>query len=338
MKDKDVSIDRYTFAYTESFRARSVPVVLRFAHFVRAVILSPILLIEWKAVLGQRKSRSARAITLLNDISNSTHGRGLDVMNKLICSIRNRCISDESHPFGPAVTPSGCFFGLYDLKSNVDDLRQIGFTRVNQFVDNKSAIQIGIELGSIAGESSYPAKRYSNLEEWQQDNQSGPRFTLESEQIRTHKALASIAENSVICEIAKRYIGCAPILVSRQVWTTRAPLDRSAEVVSDAAMAFHCDSDYFGFLKFFILLTDVGADNGPFSFVPRSHKGRRHVAGRMRDSEIISGNDELCLGVGRAGDLIIADTKGWHKATPPKLGYRTMFQVVYSSSLFGSPT
>lgn len=333
-----MSPDRQSFDYTESFRARSVPMILRLAHFVRAVILSPILLIEWKAVLGKRRSQSARAIMLLNDISNSTHGRGLDVINQLICTIRNRWILDESCPPDSLATPAGWLVGLDELSSYVEDLQQIGFTRVNQFVENKTAIQLGIEISDIAGTSSFPAKRYASLEEWRQDNRSGPRFTFDSEQVNVQRRLASIAENSAIREIAKRYIGCPPILVSRQVWATRVPSDSSTEVMSDAAMAFHCDSDYFGFLKFFVLLTDVGPNNGPFTFVARSHRGRRHVAGRMRDSEIISGDDELCLGIGQAGDLIIADTKGWHKATPPKLGFRTMFQVVYSSSLFGSPT
>jgi len=85
-------------------------------------------------------------------------------------------------------------------------------------------------------------------------------------------------------------------------------------------------------------LTNVGMENGPFIFVGRSHRGKRHVAGRMNDSEIIQGDDVVYLGTGQAGDLIIVDSKGWHKALPQRNGYRTMFQIVYSTSSFGFPT
>jgi ectoine hydroxylase-related dioxygenase (phytanoyl-CoA dioxygenase family) len=103
-------------------------------------------------------------------------------------------------------------------------------------------------------------------------------------------------------------------------------------------MAFHCDSDYFGFLKFFLLLTEVKPTNGPFTFVGGSHRGKRHVVGRMKDKEIISDHDEVLYGTGEPGDLIIADTRGWHKATPPEQGTRTMLQVLHTTSLFGQPS
>ena len=98
-------------------------------------------------------------------------------------------------------------------------------------------------------------------------------------------------------------------------------------------MAFHCGSDYFGFLKFFLLLTEVKPGNGPFTFVRGSHRGKRNITRRMEDTEIISDRDEVLFGTGEPGDLIITDTKGWHKATPPEQCMRTMLQVLYTTSL-----
>jgi ectoine hydroxylase-related dioxygenase (phytanoyl-CoA dioxygenase family) len=103
-------------------------------------------------------------------------------------------------------------------------------------------------------------------------------------------------------------------------------------------MAFHSDSDYFGFLKFFVLLTDVNVNNGPFTFVRGSHKGKKHVAGRMADKEIVGEDDDLLVGTGRAGDIVIADTMGWHKASQIKEGHRTMIHIIYMTSPYGKAT
>jgi ectoine hydroxylase-related dioxygenase (phytanoyl-CoA dioxygenase family) len=100
-------------------------------------------------------------------------------------------------------------------------------------------------------------------------------------------------------------------------------------------MAFHCDSDYFSFIKFFIMLNDVDMNNGPFTFVAYSHRGKRHVAGRMEDDEIVGPKDEVLYGTASAGDMVVCDTKGWHKAKPPVTGSRTVLQLVFASNLFG---
>lgn len=315
-----------------------MPKCLRLAHLVRAVILSPILLLEWKALVGLRKSRMRHAITLLNDISNATHGRGLEVMNGLICRIRNFSAADVKQRPDCFTTPAGDLMSIRSVTSIVGELRQVGFSRASNFIDPLVAKGLCAEVLKMPGRSTTPIFNYQSQDEWEYDTSSGPRYTIATESIERLAFCQEFATNEVIREIASQYLGCPPILVSMRVWTTRPPNSSSAEVISEAAMAFHCDADYFGFLKFFVLLTDVNRENGPFTFVGGSHRGVRHVAGRLRDSEIISDNDVVYYGTGQPGDLIIADTKGWHKASPPKYGYRTMLEILYASSLFGSPT
>ena len=145
--------------------------------------------------------------------------------------------------------------------------------------------------------------------------------------------LELIQINPVLTQISRKYLGCPPICASVQIWTTRPPLFISRKILGNSAMAFHCGSDYFGFLKFFLLLTEVKPGNGPFTFVRGSHRGKRNITRRMEDTEIISDRDEVLFGTGEPGDLIITDTKGWHKATPPEQCMRTMLQVLYTTSL-----
>lgn len=338
MRDNDSHLPTETFAYTVKFRGRDLPKSLRFVHMVRAVLLLPILLLEWKALVGLQKSRKKHAITLMNDISNSTQGRGLEVMNKFICIIRNLLVVNVRQTPDLLITPAGDPMELQSVNVIVDELRQVGFSRLPKFMDPLVARRICTDVLRLPGRSTKPAFDYQTQDEWRHDSGSGPRYTVNTQSIERLGVCQEIANNEVIREVANQYLGCPALLATTQVWTTRPPNSSSSEVLSEAAMAFHCDSDYFGFLKFFVLLTNVDAENGPFTFVGGSHRGKRHVAGRMKDSEIVSDDDVVYYGTGQAGDLFIVDSKGWHKASQPQSGYRTMLQIVYSSSLFGSPT
>lgn len=296
----------------------------------RAFLLSPIILIELRSLLGYRKSRSRLATTFLNDISNSTLGKGLDFGNSIICFFRNGL--DKSVEQNPKLFSQR----LENVESVNLELVKFGFSQVPSLVSSDLAGKVLQETLSMSGYCRNSQKSLRH-KEWLDSSYSGPRFDVDQSLIARSEQIGVIANNNFLYDIAKVYLGCSPILASVQIWTTRPPQVINANVLDESAMAFHCDSDYFGFLKFFVLLTEVNTQNGPFTFVSGSHRGRRHVVGRMKDSEVITPTDILHLGTGRPGDLVIADTKGWHKADPPKCGIRTMLQIVYASSLFGAP-
>jgi ectoine hydroxylase-related dioxygenase (phytanoyl-CoA dioxygenase family) len=259
-------------------------------------------------------------------------------MNAAICWVRNRS-STEGHPrFDSFSCPSGHLVGRQSINAIIDELRDNGFSQIRNFVDPLVASGLNAIVSDMSGATSSPATSYQSQHDWQRDLDGGPRYTMNQEEIRVNQDIERVALNGVIREVARLYLGCSPILASTQAWTTRPPNTFSPEVLSEAAMAFHCDADYFGFLKFFVLLTDVSSKNGPFTFIGGSHRGVRHVAGRMSDTEVVLAGDVIFHGTGQAGDLIIADTKGWHKASPPESGYRTLLQVVYASSLLGFPS
>jgi ectoine hydroxylase-related dioxygenase (phytanoyl-CoA dioxygenase family) len=309
----------------------------RLAHFIRALATTYIIALEWPAIRGRRRSIRGRATTFLNDISNSTHGRGLEVVNHLICRLRQKETAlYDAERVTRRPNPEG--YDQASVGSIVAKLNSHGCAVVRSFVDRTAAESIAEAVRAMPGQCDLNKHRYSDMTEWMNDKSAEPRFHSSGEYLAENLAIVSLARSTFVQDVARDYLGAAPLLASLQSWTTRPPVKQTADTLDAAAMAYHCDSDFFGFLKFFVLLTEVGPTNGPFTFIERSHRGTRHVAGRMPDSEVVGPYDVEFHGTGHPGDLVIVDTKGWHKASPPVEGYRTMLQFVYSTSLFGSPT
>ena len=108
--------------------------------------------------------------------------------------------------------------------------------------------------------------------------------------------------------------------------------------MSDAAQLFHYDYDWPAFLKVFIYLTDVGPENGPFTFVAGTHEHKKHWNdGRRDDSYMESTYPGMARAVtGKAGDLIVADTVGYHKGERVRDGERLMLQLEFAVSRIGA--
>ena len=88
------------------------------------------------------------------------------------------------------------------------------------------------------------------------------------------------------------------------------------------------------FLKVFIYLTDVGLENGPFTYCAGSHNRVLEEAQpyRVPDTTVATlyPNAEVRL-TGGAGTIITANTTGLHKGTKIQQGYRDMFTINYST-------
>ncbi len=285
--------------------------------------------------MGKRPTKSRHVVTLLNDITNSSLGRGLSCLNHLICVLRIRETKSFDRESFDLITPSKKRIPNEQISLYSDQLSSNGFLRIEGFLTSEQASALYESAVTLKGYSDNFSKNYAQQSDWEGDVLAGPKFDIDESELSKLQSINQYAENDVIRLLSRRYLNCKPICVFKQIWTTRPPVNASAATLESAAMAYHCDSDFIGFLKFFILLKDVSVDNGPFVYVQSSHIGDRHVSGRMPDTEILRKCDVELLGTGLAGDLIIADTRGWHKASPPLIGTRTMLQLVYSSSYFG---
>ncbi len=115
----------------------------------------------------------------------------------------------------------------------------------------------------------------------------------------------------------------------------------SAEKLNADAMLFHFDKDRIAWLKCFIYLDDVSADNGPHCYVPGSNKNRSGALlhdGRFSDEEIEQyyGHDSIKTITGEAGSIIFGDTHCIHKGNVVNTGKRRLLQLEYCNSLFGA--
>jgi ectoine hydroxylase-related dioxygenase (phytanoyl-CoA dioxygenase family) len=148
-----------------------------------------------------------------------------------------------------------------------------------------------------------------------------------SDPLLTCPALSAYVFSDPIIDIAAEFYGCRPSI-------TGCYLMKS--FVNDLPKAgfnfFHSDNQSSRFIKFFLYINDVGPDGGPICYVPESH---RHKPFGWRTNNTRSLNDiERWYGAGsavkltaRVGDLIIANTTGFHRAEKPKQDVRYALMI-----------
>jgi len=164
-----------------------------------------------------------------------------------------------------------------------------------------------------------------------------PIYRFNMKQVFENLDLLSLILDKSLLAVAQEYLGCTPVLDLVALWWSVA---FNGKGTSEAAQEFHYDMDRIKFLKIFIYLTDVNSENGPHCYVKGSHIRKPKALlsdGRKSDSEIKIHYSESQINElhGSQGTIILADTRGFHKGKPLVSGYRLIFQLEYSNSLFG---
>ena len=140
--------------------------------------------------------------------------------------------------------------------------------------------------------------------------------------------LLSIANRPDILSVVEQLLGCKPTIGYLAAWWSY-PTQKGAQ----QAEHFHRDVDDWRFIKLFIYLTDVDANNGPHIYVHHSSASPllREIR-RFSDQEVQDafGSESIRTVTGRAGDGFLEDTFGIHKGQPVQEGTRLIFQAVYS--------
>lgn len=160
--------------------------------------------------------------------------------------------------------------------------------------------------------------------------------------IRQHANYASVSDPLVNCpaavapaflemliDIAWDYLECFPAMVGlnlRKSFNNNLP--------EFDTLYFHSDPNDLKFLKFFFYLNDVDEEGGPFCYVKSSHlrkfRGWRSKY-RWTEPEMVEhyGRENICLLTANVGDVIVADTTGFHRGTKIKARDRSMLTVDY---------
>ena len=106
---------------------------------------------------------------------------------------------------------------------------------------------------------------------------------------------------------------------------------------------FHID-DSKANIKFFVYLSDVSRENGPFAVVPRTHRWNEpqrilrafdKAITKRRNSLYHNGDPTILVGkaryiCGSRGTTFIVDTTCWHKAEPVTQGSRLVFVASFN--------
>ena len=323
-----------TYRFQTGVSGRGLTPLRRTLYFIRAIITAPILVLEIPAVLGNERTKRRLTVRFMNDLCNATLGRGLDIGNRFIGYLRKnqtRLFDMEQFPKELAMST----LSTDQIDCLVDELNNNGFVKIPGYISTEVTSRIRTKIEMSHGKDT-AGNVYQNITDWLSKSASG-RFTTVDAAVGD--AIDGEELNfSTVQLIARKFLGASPLLSAPHSWTTTHRAHETDLQIEENAMAYHCDSDFFGFIKVFLLLTDVTMNNGPFTFIKGSHRGKRHVQGRVSDEMLnIQPNEEM-FGTGQPGDVILAITKGSHKASPPVEGSRMMVQWLYTNGLLGSAT
>ena len=138
----------------------------------------------------------------------------------------------------------------------------------------------------------------------------------------------TIANDPAILSMASEYFNATPSIDYIGSWWS-FPSNNLA-----LTQSYHRDIDTLNSLKFFIYLTDVDQNSGPFVYIKGSHDSTyKTKKDKMHGDEEIHnlyGKEEIKDIVGKKGHNFIADTYGFHKGLAPKENNRLVLQIIYT--------
>ncbi len=132
-----------------------------------------------------------------------------------------------------------------------------------------------------------------------------------------------------LIDIATLYLKCIPAIGSlnlRKSFANNLP--------EFDTLYFHSDLNSPKFLKFFFYLNDVDENGGPFCYVKGSHKKKfrgwkRKYRWTFEEICTIYGKERIINLTADLGDLIVANTTGFHRGTKVRTNDRVMLTVDY---------
>jgi ectoine hydroxylase-related dioxygenase (phytanoyl-CoA dioxygenase family) len=231
---------------------------------------------------------------------------------------------------------------LNDVIVDNKELRANGYSLIENAISRKTSEELllisqttrGSNRGMDSGQG-YQADVFFNRQ-----NPSTVRFDVDPNELFKNHVVQELACDPRILRIAQDYLGTLPVLdFVAMWWHTKSPSPDK-----EAAQYFHFDMERLRWIKFFFYLTDVNEESGPHIFVPKSHLDnglpfslRSKGYTRLDDSQVekIFPRETWKVFTGPIGSMIVEDTRGLHKGKHVENGDRLVFQLQYTSSLFG---
>lgn len=146
----------------------------------------------------------------------------------------------------------------------------------------------------------------------------------------------ALAADTMLLDVATRYLGYAPRLVTPYFfWSSANRIADEERVARNQTVMFHYDVEGYNFVYVAFYLYDTDAANGAHVLVEGSHRSKRigRLLGSARhpDAEIERdyGKERIVTIEAAAGEGFFEDTSCFHKALPPVERNRLMLQFRY---------
>lgn len=184
-------------------------------------------------------------------------------------------------------------------------------------------------------------KEAKEVERYTREQPASVRYDFSAQDVIDNADVQALMADPSLIAVAQSYLRSKPIFDVMSMWWHTA---YSKQPDQDAAQFYHFDMDRIKWLKFFIYLTDVEADNGPHCFIAGSHRSggipRALLAKgytRLSDEEVAAyyPPERFIEFTGPRGTVIAEDTRGLHKGKHLLSGDRLMLQLQFSNSLYG---
>jgi len=144
-----------------------------------------------------------------------------------------------------------------------------------------------------------------------------------------------LAVNPRLLSLVNAYLGMASYLRDVQVW-----LNYPTPGPPKETQLWHRDYADFLNVKVFLYLNDVTRHNGPFCFVPQTHRigarrqvpvrnARARIDDQEMDAAIPSSQWRICEGP--SGTVVLCDTGGFHRGLKPVDNHRVLLELHYTS-------
>lgn len=292
------------------------------------------------AVYWVRGSTPARAYQAMITLFCRTRGKSSDWMSRVISVVRppyelpnpEGVLGRFERPQLDAVTRTLREQGYYVFPRRLpDDMCD----RLLQYaLTHESEVRVtdgGVSRGEVPRRAVYDPT-----------HPLGVRYEFTQQEVINIPDVQALMSDLSIIAVAQDYLQSRPVADVTGLWWHTA---FQAAPDKQAAQYFHFDMDRIKWLKFFIYLTDVTADNGPHSFVAGSHRtggmpdallSQGYSRLEDRDVEAHFDRQKMIEFTAPRGTILAEDTRGLHKGKHVVSGHRLILQLQFSNSLFGT--
>jgi hypothetical protein len=245
-------------------------------------------------------------------------------------------------------SPVGVLGDLRDgrLQAHADTLRDRGYVVFPRALSD----ELCDRLMSFARETPALVRRMDDdpddlsprLALYDPDEPLAVRYDYPVDALLDNPDVQSLLADASLLSLAQCYLGSRPRADVLSMWWHTPYHDKPDSL---AAQLYHFDLDRIKWIKVFIYLTDVDADDGPHSFILGSHRTggipqrmlqRGYV--RLSDEEVLEhyGVDKQIVFTAPRGTVIVEDTRGLHKGAVVRGKARLILQLQFSNWLFGA--